>query len=146
MNFLKITAICLAIAMPAQADLITKASPYSVSETADNLVAAVEAAGAKVVARVNHAAAANSVNMNLRPTEMVMFGNPKLGTPAMQAAQVSGLDLPLRVVIWQAEDSTVYIAYHDPMELVALGIPADAKVLKMMAGALDKLTNAAMGE
>lgn len=146
MKLLKFIAFCMVAALPAQAELISKTSPHSVSETVDKLVAAVEGAGATVVARVNHAAAAGSVEMELRPTEMVMFGNPKLGTPAMQAAQVTGLDLPLRVVVWEGEDGTVTLAYHDPMELAELGIPADAEVLAKMAGALDKLTGAAVAE
>ena len=139
-----VAGVCLA--SPAAADLITKTSPHSVSETVDRLVAAVEGAGAKVVARVNHSGAADSVGMDLRPTEMVMFGNPKLGTPAMQAAQVSGLDLPLRVVVWEGEDGIVTLAYHDPAELATYGIPDDAEVLKMMTGALDNLTAAAVAD
>jgi len=129
------------------ADLITKPSTHSVSETIDRLAAAVKAAGAKVVARVNHSGAAASVGMKLRPTQMLMFGNPKLGTPAMQAGQTAGLDLPLRVLAYQDENGQVFVVYHNPAELSAThGIPADAAVLKKMAGALDKLTNKAVGE
>lgn len=146
MKIIASVTACFLFASPALADLVTKTSPYSVSETVDRLVAAVEGAGAKVVARVNHAGAASSVGMELRPTEMVMFGNPKLGTPAMQAAQVSGLDLPLRVVVWEGDDGTVTLAYHDPAELAVLGIPSDAEVLKKMAGALEKLTSKAVAE
>lgn len=127
------------------ADLIQKTSPHSVSVTIDRLSAAVEGAGAKVFARVDHAAGAQSVGTDLRPTEMLMFGNPKLGTPAMLAAQSSGLDLPLRVVAYEDADGVVYIAYHDPAELAGVhGIPADAEVLVKMTGALGKLTDKAV--
>lgn len=146
MKLIAILIFGILAAGPVAADLITKTSPHSVSDTVDKLIAAVEGAGAKVVARVNHAAAAGSVDMDLRPTEMVMFGNPKLGTPAMQSAQAAGLDLPLRVVVWEAEDGTVFLAYHDPADLAALGVPANSEVVKMMTGALDKLTGAAVAE
>lgn len=146
MKFLAATAAAILFALPAAADLITKPSPHSVAETADRLIAAVERAGAKVFAKVDHAAGAESVGMELRPTQMVMFGNPKLGTPAIQTAQTAGLDLPLRVVIWQAEDGTVMLAYHDPAELAGIGVPADAEVISKMTGALDKLTSAAVAE
>lgn len=128
------------------ADLITKQSPHSVSVTIDRLAAAVEKAGAKVFARVDHAKGAASVEMELRPTEMLMFGNPKLGTPALQAAQTIGLDLPLRVVAYEDEGGQVHLSYHAPASLTAHGISGDAEVLAKMTGALDKLTGAAIAE
>lgn len=127
------------------ADLIQKTSPHSVTDTIDRLSAAVEEAGAKVFARVDHAAGAERVGTDLRPTQMLMFGNPKLGTPAMLAAQSSGLDLPLRVVAYEDADGVVYVAYHDPANLAGdHGIPADAEVLTKMSGALGKLTDKAV--
>ncbi|MGZ2258492.1 DUF302 domain-containing protein [Roseobacter sp. A03A-229] len=126
------------------ADLIEKTSPHSVGDTIDRLEAAVEAAGATVFARVDHAAGAANVEMDLRPTQMLMFGNPKLGTPAMLDGQTAGLDLPLRVLAYEDESGTVHVAYHDPASLAAThGLPADAKYVQMMTGALDKLTTAA---
>jgi len=128
------------------AELITKKSAYTVSETVDRLAAAVEAAGARVFARVDHAAGAQSVGKDLRPTQMLMFGNPKLGTPALQAAQSAGLDLPLRAVVYQDAAGEVFLAYHFPSTLSAVhGIPADAEVLARMTGALNKLTDKAVG-
>ncbi len=141
------TLFCVAIGTAAHgADLITKASPHSVSDTIDKLEAAVQNAGATVFARIDHAKGAMSVEMDLRPTTMLMFGNPKLGTPALQAAQTSGLDLPLRVVAYEDADGQVHVAYHDPASLASHGVPADAKVIQMMTGALDKLTGAAVSE
>ncbi len=141
-------AVCLSVCgtVAHSADLITKQSPHTVSETIDRLSAAVENAGAKVFARVDHAKGAMSVEMDLRPTEMLMFGNPKLGTPALQAAQTAGLDLPLRVVAYEDEAGQVHVSYHDPKSLTAHGVPADAEVLMKMTGALDKLTSAAVAE
>lgn len=147
--FTTVTTLALAISVTQAlaADLITKPSAHSVSVTIDRLVAAVEGAGAKVFARIDHAAGATKVGQDLRPTQMLMFGNPKLGTPALQAGQTAGLDLPLRVVAYEDADGKVFVAYHNPSELSEdHGIPADAGVLKKMTGALDKLTNKATVE
>lgn len=149
MRILKLTSFALALSATQAfaADLITKPSAHSVSVTIDRLAAAVEGVGAKVFARVDHAAGATKIGQDLRPTQMLMFGNPKLGTPALQANQTAGLDLPLRVVAYEDANGKVFVAYHNPSELSDdHGIPADAGVLKKMTGALDKLTNKAVGE
>lgn len=138
-------AVLAAVPGLAAAEIIERTSPHSVADTADRLESAVEGAGATVFARVDHGAGAESVGEELLPNVMVMFGNPALGTPAMQAAPSAGLDLPLRVVIFEAGDGTVTLAYHDPAELADdHGIPADAAVLEQMRGALAKLTEAAV--
>lgn len=125
--------------------LMTKTSPHSVPETMDRLEAAVTGAGATVFARVDHAAGAAKVDMDLRPTQLLIFGNPKLGTPAMLDGQTAGLDLPLRVLVYADADGVVNVAYHGPGELALThGLPADAKYLQMMTGALDKLTGKAV--
>lgn len=142
-------ALALAImTSSAMADtMITKTSPYSVTETVDRLAKAVEGAGAKVFARVDHAAGAKNVDMELRDTQILMFGNPKLGTPAIIASQTIGLDLPLRVLAYQAEDGSVKVTYYAPATIAeAHGADADLKVFKMMTGALDSLTNKAIAE
>ncbi|MFK7745461.1 MAG: DUF302 domain-containing protein [Roseobacter sp.] len=126
------------------ADLIKKQSAHSVSVTIDRLVAAVEGAGARVFARVDHGAGAASVDMELEPAQLLIFGNPKLGTPAMQDGITAGLDLPLRVLAYADSEGVVHVAYHDPAVLAKThGLPMDAKYIKMMTGALDKLTGKA---
>jgi uncharacterized protein (DUF302 family) len=128
-------------------NMITKTSPHTVAVTIDRLAAAVEAGGAKVFARVDHAAGAANVDMELRPTQMLMFGNPKLGTPAMLASQSMGLDLPLRVLAYQAEDGSVVVTYQNPADMAkAHGADADLEVFKKMTGALSKLTDKAISE
>lgn len=123
------------------ADLISKSSPHSVTETIDRLTAAVEGAGATVFARVDHGAGAASVGMDLPPSQLLVFGNPKLGTPAMLDGATAGLDLPLRVLAYADAQGVVHVVYHDPAALAAThGLPADAKYIQMMTGALDKLT------
>ncbi|MBD3662454.1 DUF302 domain-containing protein [Sulfitobacter aestuariivivens] len=135
------------LALPASAEMIEKVSPHSVSETIDRLASAVEGAGATVFARVDHAAGAAKVEMELRPTQLLIFGNPKLGTPAMQGNQTAGLDLPLRVLAYADGEGVVHLTYHAPVDLAAAhGLPADAEYIAKMTGALDKLTSKAIAE
>ena len=125
--------------------LITKPSPHSVDATLDRLEAAINGAGAVVFARVDHAKGAASVDQVLRPTQMLMFGNPMLGTPLMQAAQTAGLDLPLRVVCYQDASGDVHLSYHAPTEIAATHrVPSDAEIITKMTGVLDNLTNKAI--
>ncbi len=133
------------IALPALAEVIHKTSAHSVTETIDRLNAAVEEAGATVFARVNHAEGAANVEMELRPTELLIFGNPALGTPAMLDAQTAGLDLPMRVLAYADAEGVVHVVYHDPADLAEThGLPADAEYITKMTGALDKLTSKAV--
>lgn len=126
-------------------DLMTKTSPHAVGFTMDRLEAAVKGAGATVFARVDHAAGAASVDLELAPSQLLIFGNPKLGTPAMQGGATAGLDLPLRVLAYEDAAGVVHVVYHDPATLAAThGLPADAKYIQMMTGALDKLTDKAV--
>lgn len=135
-------AVCVA-ASPAAAGMITVSSPHGVSETIDRLAAAIEKAGAKVFARVDHGAGAESVGQSIGASQLLIFGNPKLGTPVMAAAPTAGLDLPLRVLAYEGPDGTVMV-YHDPADLAAAhGVPADHPVIGKMTGALGKLTGAA---
>lgn len=138
-------AIAMSIALPARAELISVVSNKSVSASLDALEAAVEKAGAKVFARVNHAAGAKAIDAELADAELLIFGNPKIGTPAMQADIKAGLFLPLKVLAYEADDGTVYLTYEDPTKTFGgLDIAADAPFLATMTGALDKLTAAAV--
>jgi uncharacterized protein (DUF302 family) len=122
---------------------ITRESPASVSETADRLVAAAEGAGATVFARVDHAAGAAAVGEELAPTTLVIFGNPRIGTPIIQADRRTGLDLPLRVLIWE-EDGATMLGYEDPDTLRdRYGVEGTDDAFAAMRGALENLTNAA---
>ncbi|AKI00938.1 hypothetical protein IMCC20628_02235 [Hoeflea sp. IMCC20628] len=139
------TAILLATSVSARAEdgWVIKSSAVSVEKTADKLVAAVEKAGAKVFARVDHAAGAKSIDAELADMTMVMFGNPKIGTPILQAEPRAGLDLPNRVLIWDDEGQTK-IGYLDPADLKArYKITGADKAFDVMTGALGKLTDAA---
>ena len=132
--------ILTAATTAARADLIRVESAHSVGTTIDRLAAAVEGAGAKVFARIEHTKGAASVGMELAPATALIFGNPKLGTPAMQGAITMGLDLPLRVLAFEQDGKTVLV-YHDPADTAAMhGLPADHPIIAKMQGALKKLT------
>jgi uncharacterized protein (DUF302 family) len=94
--------------------LTTSVSSHGPKETMDRLVAAVTRRGMTVLARIDHAAAAATAGMELRPTEVVLFGNPRAGTPLMQAAQTMGIDLPLKALVWQDQAGRTWLAYNDP--------------------------------
>lgn len=131
---------------PLMAETITQSSPKSVSATMDALQAAVEGAGATVFARVNHGAGAASVDMELADAELLIFGNPRLGTPAMQADIHAGLQVPLRVLVYAGEDGTV-VAYESVATMFdGLNVPLDAEFAQKMTGALAMLTGKAVAE
>ena len=94
--------------------LVVRASSHEPKETMDRLAAAVTGRGATVVARVDHAAAAAPVGLALAPTEVLIFGNPKAGTPLMLAAQTIGIDLPLKALVWRDAAGATHVGYNDP--------------------------------
>jgi len=117
--------------------LITVASEFSVAETINRLKTIVEAAGFTVFARIDHAANAAPIGMELRPTQVLIFGNPKGGTLLMQDKQTTGLDLPLRVLAWEDANGRVWINYDDPAWIAnrhELGPRSDATVKAMATG------------
>ena len=125
--------------------LISVESKHSFKDTIDRLEAALVAKGITVFARIDHAAGAASVNMPLRPTVVLIFGNPKSGTPLMQIKQIIGLDLPLKVLGWQDSVGKVWLSYSDPEWLTRrYEISADAKpVVDTLTRVLTSITEAA---
>ncbi|APE43975.1 camphor resistance protein CrcB [Sulfitobacter alexandrii] len=146
-SFLAAPIALAVLALPAAAQMIDTLSPHAVHVTMDRLEAAVQEAGATVFARVDHAAGAADADMELRPTELLIFGNPALGTPAMQDGQTAGLDLPMRVLAFADSEGVVHVTYHDPAALaLAHGLPEDAAYLQKMTDALAQLTGKATAE
>lgn len=134
-------------ALSSEDDIIKVRSSGDVASIMDRLEAAVTEAGAKVVARVDHAAGAASVDLALDPSQLLIFGNPKMGTAAMQDDPMAGLFLPLKVLVYQDGEGQVWLAYQDPRDMLDdTEIDDDAKVIKMMAGALGMLTAKAAAE
>jgi uncharacterized protein (DUF302 family) len=94
--------------------LIVTASAHGPAETMQKLIAAVTEKGLTVLAHIDHAAAAAKVGMALPPTDLLLFGNPKGGTPLMQASETMGIDLPLKALVWQDQDGHTLLGYNDP--------------------------------
>src|SRR5690348_15434049 len=109
----------------------------------DRLAAAVAEKGMTVLARIDHAGAAAKVGMELRPTEVLIFGNPKAGTPLMQAAQTMGIDLPLKALVWQDAAGKAWLGYNDPA-WIARRHGVDAPALAAMSAALAAVAKAAI--
>src|SRR5277367_6538742 len=94
--------------------LITITSRYGPEETMNRFEAAVTAKGMTVFARIDHAAGATAVGLSLRPTELLIFGNAKAGTPLMQSVQAVGIDLPLKALVWEDASGDTFLSYNDP--------------------------------
>jgi uncharacterized protein (DUF302 family) len=143
---LLIGGVALSTAALATDNWQVKTSPHSVADTVARLTVAIEGGGAKVAAVVDHAAAAANADLDLAPTTVVIFGNPKLGTPLMQEDQRIGIDLPLRILVWQDGDTTM-VGYVEPDVIAGrYGIGDDNPSIVAMEGALGKLTDAAIAE
>jgi len=139
-------ALWLAVSFVAAADvegLIKKPSPYTVSTTLDRLQARLESKGITVALRWDHGKNAGEADIPLRDTQVLIFGNPKLGSHLMTSAQSSGIDLPMKALAWRDQNGQVWLAYNDPAYIADRhGIADRPAVLEAMSGALDKLTNA----
>jgi uncharacterized protein (DUF302 family) len=94
--------------------VISRPSAWPVPETLDRLEAVLQAKSITVFARVDHSGEANKVGLRLRPTELLIFGNPKGGTGVMQAAPTSAIDLPLKALAWRDDGGQVWLSYTDP--------------------------------
>lgn len=131
----------------AQEGMVVVESAHNVTDTMDKLTTVLESKGMKIFMRVNHAEGAASVDMELRDTEVLVFGNPKVGTPLMLCAQSVAIDLPQKMLVWEAEDGKVYLGYNDPMYLQTRhGIEGCDKVLETVSGALGNFAKAAAAE
>ena len=125
--------------LPTPTELVTKASPWPVAETVSRLTDLVVAKGLKVFAVVDHSGEARAAGLELRDTQVVIFGSPTAGTPVMAAAPLAALDLPLKVLVWADGDRTV-VTYTSPSALAArYGFSAD--LAGNLAG-IDALTDA----
>jgi uncharacterized protein (DUF302 family) len=125
--------------------LTTIASSLGPKQTMDRLEAEIKAKGLTVFARVDHAAGAAAVGMALRPTEVVLFGNARGGTPLMQDRQTAGIDLPLKCLVWQGEAGKTWLSYNEPSWIAhrhGLSAASDSP-LKAMTGLLAALAKAA---
>jgi len=127
------------------AGLVTIRSQVSVSETIDRIVAGATRCGLIVFARIDHADGAGKVGMRLRPTELVIFGHPRGGTPLMIDRQTAGIDLPVKALAWQDAEGKVWLTYNDArwlMERHGLG-PQSVDAVDAIAAGLSLLAEEA---
>jgi uncharacterized protein (DUF302 family) len=126
--------------------LINVASAFSVKDTIDRLQHAVTSKGMTVFARIDHAAGATDVGLVLKPTEVLIFGNAKAGSPLMQAHPSIGIDLPLKALAWEDAAGQVWLSYNDPAWLAARhGFTGEAAdIIKAMSAALSAVSKLAV--
>jgi uncharacterized protein (DUF302 family) len=118
--------------------LVALKSPHAAKATMDRLEKALKEKGLTIFARIDHSAGAAKIGKQLRPTELLIFGNPQGGTPFMECAQTAGIDLPLKALVWQDASAQVWLGYNDPEYLArrhgAAQCPAAAGLKKALAG------------
>jgi uncharacterized protein (DUF302 family) len=143
---LPLLVLSLLLSSQAQAsdDYINKKSPYPVAKTLDRLVKILETKGVTVFTRVDHAAGASRVMIAMKPTQLLIFGNPKLGTPLMNENRMMGLDLPMKALAWEDDAGQVWLSYLKPSVMQQRhGLKNDA-IIQKMTGALDAMTSKAV--
>ncbi len=128
----------------AENGLITIKSSHSVKQTVDRLESVLKEKGMTVFTRVDHANGAKKVGLELRPTELLIFGNPKVGTPLMQCSQSAAIDLPQKALAYEDREGQVWLAYNNPHYLANRHkITGCDEVIKKIENALKNFSNAA---
>jgi len=134
---------------PADQDgMVLMESPYSVDSTFARAERALESnEQITIMARIDHAANAGRVDLSLRPTRLLVFGNPRMGTPLMQAGQTAGIDLPQKMLIYEDAQETVHLAYNDPQYLAERHDITDREEeIETVSTALRKVAQRAVGQ
>lgn len=141
-----VVVVLLSIASIASAadGLIIIKSPHGAKATMDKLEMIVKEKGLNVFARIDHAAGAAKVGKTLRPTELLIFGNPQGGTPFMECAQSVGIDLPLKALVWEDSSSQVWLGFNDPVYLAKRHGVTQCPIAEKLGKALKRITAAAV--
>jgi uncharacterized protein (DUF302 family) len=138
MVFLFATLLTFSAAALGADGLVAIKSPFSAKETINRFEENAKQGGLNVFARVDHAAGAAKIGKTLRPTEVLIFGNPQGGTPFMECAQSVGIDLPLKALVWEDAQGQVWLGYNDPAYLAqrhgVAQCPAVSGLTKALAG------------
>lgn len=136
-------ALAVTSATAGDNGMMRKDSAMGVAETVDSMVSAMEEAGITIFARVDHGAGAQSIGADVGEMQLLIFGNPKVGTPAIQDDPVAGLFLPLKVLVYEDAMGATKIVYEEPAAMLGKlgGVSEDAAYLQTMAGALAKFTD-----
>jgi uncharacterized protein (DUF302 family) len=122
--------------------LVAIKSPFPAKETMDRFEQNAKQRGLNVFARIDHAAGAAKIGKTLRPTEVLIFGNPQGGTPLMECAQSVGIDLPLKALVWEDAQGQVWMGYNDPAYLAQRHGVAQCPAVGALSGALSGLAEA----
>lgn len=125
-------------------------SPHSPSETAERMASAAVGLGMTVVARIDHGAAASQMGLNLRPTLVLIFGNPAAGTPLMEAIPTLAIDLPLKALVWRSDDGRTWLVCNDPAwiakrHVITGSVDGIAEILERMRASLTSAATQATG-
>jgi len=124
--------------------LTSIASKFGPKETMDRLEAEIRARGLTVFARIDHTAGAAELGLTLRPTELIIFGNARGGTPLMQASQTAGIDLPLKALVWQDAAGKTWLSYNEPSWIVQRhGLGVRAEIVDNLTAALSAIARKA---
>ena len=138
----------MSAAVAGQSDeqgLVSKKSPYSVTVTLDRLEKILKDKGVTIATRWSHDAGAAKAGISLRPTELLIFGNPNVGSHFFTSKQAAGIDLPMKALAWQGEAGQVWLTYNDPAYIAGRhGIKDRGEVVQKMSKALDMFSNAAV--
>jgi uncharacterized protein (DUF302 family) len=141
---LVVAGLSVATWVQAADGLIALKSPHAPGATLDRFEAAAKQRGLNIFARIDHAAGAARVGKTLRPTELLIFGNPQGGTPLMECAQSAGIDLPLKALVWEDAQGQSWLGYNDPAWLAqrhgAASCPAVENLRKALSGLADAAT------
>jgi len=131
-----------------ESGLVIKDSPYNVDSTYNKLRTIIDKnPNLKILLELDHSKNAASVDLDLNATKIIMFGNPKLGTPLMQASQTASIDLPQKIIVYSTNETTAKIAYNDPLYLKKRHkIEDQEEILKTISKALNKITNKVVGK
>ncbi len=144
-RFFLATAMMAFFGLASAADgLVTLKSPHNVKDTMSRLEEAVKQRGLNVFARVDHAGGAAKVGKTLRPTEVLIFGNPQGGTPFMECEQTVGIDLPLKALVWEDAAAQVWVGYNDPGYLAQRHGVSACPVVENLRKALAGIAEAAV--
>ena len=140
--------VCLTGAVSVSASaadaFIQKTSKYGVSETLDRLESVLKEKGITIFARVDHAAGAKKVGLQMTDTQLLIFGNPEMGTPLMNEQRLVGLDLPMKVLAWKDASGQTWIAYTSPDALKSRHQLKNEKIINKMKNALNGITSKAL--
>lgn len=112
-----------------QSGIVTILSSHSVDQTVNRLIDLLQSKGITLFALIDHSGEAEKVGMKMPPTKLLIFGNPKAGTPLMLAAPSIAIDLPLKILVWKGSDGKVWLSYNSPAYLGRRhGVPQDLLV------------------